>query len=452
MTRKIVILALVSLQVFLPYALAEEAKADAEVSLSLEDVISTAFKNNRDIQLRQLDIQVARADISGAKSEFLPKLNVNAAYTHNADILKLSSSAGKKDIGIFSGYKNDNKLGISIDENIYNGGSSIAGLKKASLALSSSVQTLRAEKLDVEFEAKRLYYGLFLAYETQDIAQELVTQARSHYEDVEKKFAQGTSSKFDLLQSKVQVSKIMPELIKAKNAVDLIAAELKKLLGFKIKDSIKLQGSLEYSPIEIKEEEFLKQAYLNKPEMVLKALGVDLNKWSIEMAKSGWRPQVNAELGYSYRSNNLGNMFNNRHSNWNTGFTVIIPVFDGFSTKAKVDAARQRYAQAALEKEDLAQRIAVDIRGACLDLIQAASIIDSSKDAIEEAKEALRIAEVSYDNGEGTNLDVLDTQVSLSQIEKNYSEGIYDYLMAKASLDRSMGKSSLGEAGDEKKD
>jgi outer membrane protein TolC len=186
--------------------------------------------------------------------------------------------------------------------------------------------------------------------------------------------------------------------------------------------------------------------------MNLKALGIDINKWEIQMAKSGWRPQVNAALGYIYRSNNLGNMFNNRHNNWNVGFAVTVPLFDGFSTKAKVDAAKARYAQAALEKEDLVAQIAVDIRQACLDLQQAQAIIDSSKDNVDEAREALKISEVSFDNGEGTNLDVLDAQVSLSQIQKNLSEGIYDYLMAAAFLDRTMGHSYLQEAKNEKKD
>jgi outer membrane protein TolC len=119
---------------------------------------------------------------------------------------------------------------------------------------------------------------------------------------------------------------------------------------------------------------------------------------------------------------------------------VSLPVFDGYSTKAKVDQARARYEQAVLAKEDLGEQIAVDIRKACLDLKQAQAIIESQKDNIEEAREALKISEVSYDNGEGTNLDVLDSQVSLSQVQKNLSEGVYDYLMAKAFLDRTMGQ------------
>jgi len=327
---------------------------------------------------------------------------------------------------------------------IYNGGFNTANLNQARLSLKAAEETLRAKKLDIEFEARRLYYGLLLAYETNRIAQELTDNARDHYEDVKNRYAQGLSSRFDLLQSSVQFSLTIPELVKAKNAVELIKAELKKLLAYKQQEPLELADKrLKYGLIEIKEGDFLKQAYLNRPEMALKTLGIDISKWSIQMARSGWRPQVNAGAGYDFRSNNLGNIINKSHSNWNVGLAISMPVFDGFSTKAKVDAAKARYSQAVLTKENLIDQIAVDVRQACLDLRQAEAVINSQKDNVGQAKEALQIANVSYDNGEAKNLDVLDAQVSLGQIETNLSQGIYDYLMARTELDRTLGKSFL---------
>ncbi len=363
-----------------------------------------------------------------------------------------SATSSKKDIGVLTGYKNDNKVGISIDESIYNGGADFANFKQAKLGLRVSEEALRAKKLDVEFETKRLYYGLLLAYETERIAKDLVGQAKLHYEDVNNKYQQGASSRFDLLQSKVQVSILMPELIKAKNNVDLIMADLKKLLGLKMQDSVTVSERLQYSLIEIKEGEFLKQAYLNKPEMILDSLGIDINKWSVEMAKAGWRPQITASGNYSYSSNNWANMFNNKHSNWQAGLSVTVPIFDAWSTKAKVEAAKAKYAEVVLSKDNLSDQIAVDIRQACLDLKEAETLINSQKDNVEEAREALRISMVSYDNGVGTNLDVLDSQVSLAQVQQNLSQGIYDYLIAEAFLDRTMGKGVLREAKNEKKE
>lgn len=429
---------------FLPYGICDEPALSNTVPMSLAEAVNIAFANNKDIQIQEEEIKVAKANIMGAQSNFLPKVNLNASYTYNDAVLTIPQQIDPqtdKDLGIFTGYNNDNKIGITVNESIYNGGANIANFQQAKIRFKVQDETLRARKLDVEFEAKRLYYGLLLAYETERITQNLYNQAKAHYEDVLNKFNQGTASRFDALQSKVQVSKLMPELVKSRNAVLLIKADFKKLLGMKMQESIDLKDELACSFILIKEDDFLKQAYANKPEMILKLLGVDINQWSIQMARAEGRPQVEASAGYNFRSNSWGDMFNDRHSNWSAGVSVNVPIFDGFSTKAKVDAAKAKYSRSVLEKENINDQIAVDIRQACLDLKEAEAIIDSQRDSIDEAKEALKISEISYDNGVGTNLDILDAQVSLSQIEKNLSEGIYDYLMAKASLDRTMGQS-----------
>jgi len=438
-----------------PLALCEDIRPDDVIPMSLKDAIATAFLHNKDIQTQEEEIEAAKANILGAQSEFLPKVNANYSYTHTGTALNFGSFLPKdvkKDPGIFTGFENDNKLDLSASESIFDGGADIANLKQARLRLKFQKEALRAKKLDVEFETKRLYYGLLLAYETERIAQALVNQAQSHYEDVKNKFGQGTSSKFDVLQSKVQVSKLIPELIRSQNAIDLIKADLKKLLGLKMEDQIALKNELGYTPVEVKEEEFLKESYRNNPEMVLKLFGIDISKLSIDVARAGNMPKLEANFDYTFRSNNLETIFDYKHTNWNAGALVTMPVFDGFSTKAKVDEAKARYTQASLGKEDLVEQIAVNIRQACLDMKQAQAIIDSQKDNIEEAKEAMKIANISYDNGVGTNLDVLDAQVSLSQIEKNLSEGIYDYIMAKANLDRLMGRPFVTEEKNDKKD
>ncbi|MFA5275806.1 MAG: TolC family protein [Candidatus Omnitrophota bacterium] len=411
---------------------------------SLKEAISIAIKNNKDIRIQEYALKVSQADILGARSEFLPKVDYNAGYTHSGAALNISTATtSKKDIGVFTGYANNNLMSVAINENIYSGGANTAALRQAQLALKEQKETLRAIKLNVELEAKRLYYGLLLAYETNRIAQDLVRQAESHYEKVKHNFEQGTSSRFDVLQSKVQVSLLLPQLINAQNSIDLIIAEFNKLLGLKVSDKIIVNDGLIYEPLEIKENDFLKEAYLNEPEMILKSLGIDISKWSIKYARAGWLPKVDTSAEYYYQSNDLGDMFNSRHNNWNIGFSVHLALFDGFSTRAKVNSARAKYMQAVIGKENLADQVAVDVRQACLDLKQASSIIQSQIDNLEDAKEALRISYVRYDNGVGINLDVLDAQVSLANVEKNLAEGTYDYIMAKARLDRTMGSGVL---------
>ena len=437
----------------IPFGICQNNSGQAAIS-SIGAAIDTAFKNNKEIKIQEKELNVARANILGAKSEFLPQLSSQASYTHNGTVLNVGSSiatSSKKDLGVVTGYENDNKLGVSLDQIIYNGGANIANLKQNQLNLKVAEQTLRATKLDVEFETKRLYYGVLLAYETLRITQELVDQAQLHYENVKDKFEHGTASRFDMLQSKVHVAKLLPELVKARNAVKLMKEDLKKVLGADMKDAIDVKDMLTYSLVPLNEKQFLKEAYLSKPEMILRSLGIDISEWGIKIARSNGLAQINANLGYNYRSNDVADMFNNRHNNWNAGVAVRMPIFDGFSTKAKVDEAKAKYAQAVLSKENLSDQVVVDIKKACLDLREAFSIIKSQRANIVEAKEALRIAEVGYDNGVDINLDVLDAQVSLGQVQQNLASAIYDYVMAEAYLRRTMGQGFFKEVTNEKK-
>lgn len=443
LNRQRLILSFVFLFLFCVFgaAFCQEAPLNPTAEFSLTDVIRVAFKNNKDIQIQENEIALASANILQARSVFLPQINLAAGYTHNDKVLAEN---------IFSGYYNDNSAGLTLAESIYNGGANQANFKQANLSLEVQRQTLLAKKLDLEFDAKRLYYGLLLAYETLRIARDALDQAIAHYENVQQMYEHGTASRFDLLQSGVQVSLLEPAVVKAKNDIDSLKADLNKLMARKINLPIETKEKLIYSFLDIREDEFLKEAYLERPEVKLKSLGIDIDQWGIQMAKSGYRPSIDFLAGYSWRSNNLGNMFNQNQANWNTGLSVNIPIFEGFSTKAKVDAAKVRFAQAKLSKENLNEQIAVDVRKACLDLKQAQAIIKSQSDNVDEAKEALRIAEVSYANGVAINLDVLDAQVSLAQIQKNLVSGIYDYLMALAYLQRSMGESFIEETKNEK--
>jgi len=422
------------------------ASSPGQRELTLKDSIDTARANNRSIQIQIEEIEAAKAGIMNARSLFLPQVTTGLAYTYTGSVLTRDDARNdKKDSRIFTGYQSQNEFSLGATESIYNGGANIANLEQAKLNLKAQKETLRATNLEVEFETKRLYYGILLAYETKRIAKDLVDQAAAHYEEVKLKFEQGTASKFELLQSKTQVSRLIPQLVNADNAIELLMAEFKKLLVIKMKENISIKGTLEPKEVEVKEDDLLKEAYAKNPEMILKLLGIEINKWAIEFAKSGWLPQVNATAGYTAISNDLGNMINQRHDNWNIGISATIALFDGFATKAKVDEAKARYNQSRLSEEDIIDRIAVDIKTACLNLSEAKAIIDSQKDSIVEARESLRLSEVRYVNGVGINLDIFDAQVALAQVEQSLEQGIYDYVMAKAEIDRTIGREFYNE-------
>lgn len=408
---------------------------------NIETAVLTSFENNRSIQEQKTNLKKAYANKLYAISNFLPKAEVGYSYTHNDALYTIAAPANAEiDPRTFIGYENDNLFSISVEQDIFKGGAHVATFKQSALELISQREVYRATILETEYETKRLFYGLLLAYEIERIARDLVTQAEAHYKEVQSKYGQGTASKFDLLQSKVQVAEVIPQLVRAESSIQLILVEFKKLLTLNLRERITINGKLEFDHIEISEDAFLAEALVRRPEMIIRNLDVDIEKWGIELAKATGVPQVTGNFEYFGRSNNIGTMLRKQRETWYIGLKAVIPVFDGLATPAKIDEARARYADAKLSKDDYKDQIAVDIKKTCLDLVEAETIIAAQKDSVVEAREALRLSEVRYNTGVGINLDVLDSQVALAQVEQSLAEAMYDYIMAKANLNRIMGR------------
>ena len=420
--------------------------------LTLPDAVRLAFTHNRDIQVQEQEVLGARARVLESWNDFLPRVNLLGSYTYKDGLLQLGPlpASAPKDIGVFTGYRDEKKAALTADWSLFNSGRGLANRREAKYNLRIQEQALRARKLAVEFEVKRLYYGLQLAKETERIAGQLVDQARAHLVAVEKKYQEGTVAHFDVLQSRLQVSKALPQLVKARNARELIKAEFKKILGLDLDTDLELKDSFVYSHQDVDENRFRQYALEHRPDFVIRALSLAAGRENITVAKATGRPQITASANYSYTSGQVSDMFNDRHNLWNAGVTLGIPLFDGFSAKARVDEAKARYNQLNLQKEDLALQVDLEIRQSCEDLNNSEAIIETQRDSIDVAKEALQIAEAGYRVGEGTNLDILDAQVTLSQIDNNLYQAIYEYNMAAAALNRAIGRSEIEEAKNEK--
>ncbi|MEG1160133.1 MAG: TolC family protein, partial [Acidaminococcaceae bacterium] len=83
--------------------------------------------------------------------------------------------------------------------------------------------------------------------------------------------------------------------------------------------------------------------------------------------------------------------------------------------------------------------VQLDVRNSYLNLKEAEKRISTSYVAVAKAEEDYHIAQVRYQAGVGTNTDVIDAQVALTQAKTNYVQALYDYNTSNATLERAMG-------------
>ena len=114
-------------------------------------------------------------------------------------------------------------------------------------------------------------------------------------------------------------------------------------------------------------------------------------------------------------------------------------LFDGNVTKAKVRQAEARLTKSVEQANQKQDVIQLEVRQAYLNMLEAEKRITTSKVTVDKGQEDFKIAQVRYSAGVGTNLDVIDSQLALTQAKTNYIQAMYDYNTSRAKLDKAMG-------------
>lgn len=114
-------------------------------------------------------------------------------------------------------------------------------------------------------------------------------------------------------------------------------------------------------------------------------------------------------------------------------------IFDSGVTLSKVHAAGEKLLQAEETYRDTVNSVELEVRSNYLGLREAEKRISTTQVAVAKAEEDFHIAQVRYMAGVGTNLDVIDAQVALTEAKTNFVNALYDYNTSKIALETSMG-------------
>ncbi len=118
---------------------------------------------------------------------------------------------------------------------------------------------------------------------------------------------------------------------------------------------------------------------------------------------------------------------------------MTFPIFDGGVTAQKIKEAELRLEQLKLVEAQLRQGIELQVRQAALNLGAAGEELATAGKTIEQAREALRLAQVRFREGVGTNLEVIVAQAALSQADAARVQALFSYNTARAQLERAVG-------------
>ena len=401
----------------------------AAVEINLDKAIEMALKTNPTVKISEAESSVAKAQKDEAKASRWLSID----YTHK------TARGGYYDPDPSSSQyapRNSHTNGFTASIPLYTGGKLSGTIEQAVQNYKSSEYGVDESYQAVKLSATNGYYAVLQAIDTVKLSKDSVERLSAHLQNVQAQYDVGVVAKVDVLRSQVELANAEQNLIKAQNAYDLAVADLNNIIGLPHGTELNVTESLQYSKYDNPMENCINFALANRPELFQAEAGIEAAKAAVKVAKSGYMPQVAASASNDWSSTSWPGDDN---QNWGVGVSVSMNVFDSGVTAAKVNASEASLYKAEETYRQTKDSVQLDVRNNYLSLREAEKRIATSKVAVDSAEEDYRISQLRYQAGVGTNIDVMDAQVALTQAKNNYVQALYDYNTSSAALAKSMG-------------
>ena len=404
--------------------------------LGIDDAVSTALQKNPEILAAIQQIRLTRGQMVQVRAALLPTLQVNPGYNVQSDTL---SNPGF-DFGLVNNNQSWN-VAIQINQNLWSGWKNQANFSAARLANDSAFYSLRQTIDKVVADTKKLFYDVIFNRALIRVREESVAVLQSQLQDQQSRFEAGTVPRFNVLQAEVALANAIPPVIQARNALRISQFALVKQLGLDYPSDpalvpIDVLGQLDYDPIKIDLAKSVFTALTRNPSLKVQRQNILIGNEQLKAALSGFQPTLNATAGYQAFNVPTSSSLDDAVNGLFFGVTGSWNIFDGLATVGATQAARASLQQSMINYDNGARGIELDVQRAVSNLIEAQEVIDSQRANVVQATEALRLSRERLDAGAGTQLDVLNAQVSLLQAQTTELEGRFRYITALAEYNR----------------
>ncbi len=435
---------------------ASPVSAKEQKVFSLQQCIEMAQTRNPLILASMEKRKQAEWTKKSAYDNLLPKLNMEYGYTYLNNTTTINtyfSDIDEVSVTVHNNYA----MGLYLDQPLFSGFRLIESYHLADLGLKQAVAGEELAKLEITFQTVASYYTLLKAIKFQAVMESTVAQLQSHYDDSDHFYTNEIIPLNDLLEAEVH-------LANAKQDFRLAASQTQKArtaLMTLIKEPLSLDFSVVdapyLTPFSIAIDTLLQKALAARPELKKANYSVESSQKLITTARSSYFPNVFVRAGYNRYGGDLlvnGDGLSDLQIPEETSIGVYAKweLFAWGQTGHKVDraAAANREAQQYLIK--VMDEIQMEVTDNLTSVQVSFANIETSKKAVEQAQENLRMSVVRYKNQISSSTVVLDAQTLLTQTETKYYQAIYHYNIWLASLARSVGVESLAQLQTDQKE
>jgi outer membrane protein len=413
----------------------------ADTGESLQDAWANALRLDPDLEASRWQSSAAQRGLYAARAERLPSVSARASYSVYDNPLTLNApipSTGLIPPGTFASVTANQREfflgGVRATQPLYTFGRINSAIDAAGAEVTAAVADEERTELDVKLQVAAAYIGILQAQQLLEVANSGVTTLQEHTRVVKNQVDQGAGIRANLLAVQVALANARQSQLQMRNMSIVSQAAYNRTLQRPLDSPVQI-ADLPRPTQEYELRLAMQQAMRQRPEIAFLSAKVSGLRSLANSSRASTKPQIQLEGGFRFIENRfLDNEAYNDVSvmaEWN---------FWDSGRKRNRAAQLEQSAEALLRKRSNAESlIMLQVKKAWHDLDSAQQQVEVNQQALSSADENLRVSQNRYQQGAGTNTEVLDAQTLRTQAYSNYYRSLYDSVLAEMQLLRSIG-------------
>jgi outer membrane protein TolC len=456
-------------------ALSGYAQESQQTSFTLQQCIDYAVKNSVNMQNSILDEEIATSRVKETIGIGLPQINGSVNATSNPTLPRFFSKyivaqnfspglnipgLGPNDVVAgqnFFQLANSLNASVTVNQLIFNG-SYLVGLKASSAYKDFAVKSTTQTKEQVIEQVTKAFYAALINHERIHLFENNIARVDSLLKNTKALNSNGFAEAIDVDRIQVSLNNLLTEKSKFERLQTLSIELLKFQMNYPMDQPLELTGELKDVSIDVVLDDYLKDwNYKNRPDYQVLEANRTLQALNVKNKYAAALPvlSANANLGYTKQAATFGNLFQNGmsfpetstgtgpdklypFSSW--GLTLSVPIFSGLQRSYQLQQEKLKLKKVDNSYKTMKSSIDLQIKQAVTNYQNAMQSLDSQKKNMGLAERVAKVTKIKYEQGVGSNIEVIDAESSLKEAQVNYYNALYDALVARTDLDKAFGK------------
>lgn len=435
--------------------LATLANGQAVDKFSLSEAVGYAQGKSTEVQRSKINIDRAKADVQEYTAIGIPKVNAKVDYKYYIDIPTqlIPNDAFAIDIpGIpppkpgFTEVKFGTRHNLTASitaSGLIVDGSYFVGLKASKGLLDMTRRQADLTEYDIKYNVVQAYLQVLLAQENKAVLQRNIDNLETIQKETQALNDNGMVERLDVDRLDLSLSNLKVEMEALNRQIVLAQNSLKFQMNYPLEDSIVLTDKLE-DILAVPDQADLQGdiLYDRRIETDILQRSINLNELNVTRYQIGYFPNLTAFFTHQ-QALQRDELFTGAQPFFPTtivGATLNVPIFDGLDKAAKIKKAKLDVLKLRLQLDDLQRGIHLEVINARSVYLNALSRLENQNKNVALAERILETTRIKYREGVGSSVEMTQAEQELYRTQGNRLNALYDLALAKAALDKALGK------------